>query len=550
MVSLSVAVAAIALSGVGQTTLLDFYGDHCGPCRTMQPTIQALVDAGCPVKRINVEQRQNAALVAKYRISRIPCFVMLVNGREVDRVEGAVPASRLQQMCQLGMAPPSPQASPAMLAQATPPPASSALSAPFDGWDNRPTARQPAGATGISPLLPGEGPGVRAADVSTRPSADVPGVTAAGVADATLVAATVRLRVEDADGHSCGSGTIIDARSGEALILTCGHIFRDYKGAGRIEVDLFGPTGPQRVPGQLHWCSVPDLNGGEGNSKPDLGLVRIRAPGVLATARVAPPSYRIQPGMPVVSVGCNNGDSPSVRHSQVTSLDKFQGASNIQVAGQPVEGRSGGGLFSSEGYLIGVCNAADPSDKEGLFAALGSIQAELDQVELAFVYRSPTEPSASNPAAVNPAAVAANPVPAVPKQASAPASLASWNATAEPAAAASAQQLPPHEQAALDEIRRRMKEGADVTIVVHPRNNPNAKSEVYMLDHASGEFVSRISADARRQDRPYPTSLELPKPRKILLEWSADDERAEAANRPAAIMDAPPRVAPKDTVLR
>ena len=95
--------------------------------------------------------------------------------------------------------------------------------------------------------------------------------------------------------------------------------------------------------------------------------------------------------MPVASVGCNNGEPPTVRHSQVTSLDKYQGPPTVEVAGQPVEGRSGGGLFSSEGYVIGVCNAADPSDKEGLFAALASIYAELDQDQLAFVYKSPSE---------------------------------------------------------------------------------------------------------------------------------------------------------------
>ena len=30
-----------------------------------------------------------------------------------------------------------------------------------------------------------------------------------------------------------------------------------------------------------------------------------------------------------------------------------------------------------------------------------------------------------------------------------------------------------------------------MTIVVHPRNDPDAKSEVFMLDHASREFVSQ-----------------------------------------------------------
>ena len=98
-----------------------------------------------------------------------------------------------------------------------------------------------------------------------------------------------------------------------------------------------------------------------------------------------------------------------------------------------------------------------------------------------------------------------------------------------------------------------------MTIVVHPRNDPDAKSEVFMLEHASREFVSQVSAEARRRDKCVPTSLELPKPRKILKEWSLekgwivggeDDEKAEAGKPPAALMDANPRISPQNTMLR
>jgi thiol-disulfide isomerase/thioredoxin len=535
MVSLPTAIVAIALSSVGQTVLLDFYGDHCGPCRAMQPAVQALVNAGYPLQRVNVEQKQNAGLVAKYGVGPIPCFIMLVEGREVDRVVGGTTFSRLERMCKLGAAAGPPRASPTMLAQNAPPatpavPSPSALAAPFEGWANQPVANQP---------------------VSREQT-----IAAANVSDAALLAASVRVRVEDTDGHSCGSGTIIDARRGEALILTCGHIFRDSRGKGRIEVDLFGPSGPQRVVGRLVRYEVPDLNSGEGSSKPDLGLVSIPATNVLATARVAPPGYRVQPGMPVISVGCNNGDQPTARRSQITSLDKFLGPPNVQVAGQPVEGRSGGGLFSSEGYVIGVCNAADPSDKEGLFAALGSIYAELDRkdatgTDLSFVYKSPSGNPAAGLEAARPAALAANPAPAASAQPVGQVDLASFNTAAGRTAEAPAA-LAPHEQAALDEIRRRKKDGSEVVIIVRSRDNPDAKCEVFMLDRASREFVSQLSADVRRPEKEkfIPTSLELPKPRKILLEWSADDEKAEGAKRPAAMMDAPPRIAPKDTVLR
>ena len=130
-----------------------------------------------------------------------------------------------------------------------------------------------------------------------------------------------------------------------------------------------------------------------------------------------------------------------------------------------------------------------------------------------------------------------------------PASLASWNSTSDPTAQAPAA-LAPHEQAALDEIHRRVKEGAYVTIVVHPRNDPDAKSEVFMLDHASREFVSQLSVEARRRDEPFPTSLELPKPRKILLEWSADEDKAKDGTRKPEMMDASPRISPKNAILR
>ena len=89
-----------------------------------------------------------------------------------------------------------------------------------------------------------------------------------------------------------------------------------------------------------------------------------------------------------MTVGCNGGADPTLHHSRITAVDKYLGPANVQVAGQPVQGRSGGGLFGIDGTLIGVCNAADPADNEGLFAALPSIHEQLEEAGLAFVYRN------------------------------------------------------------------------------------------------------------------------------------------------------------------
>jgi thiol-disulfide isomerase/thioredoxin len=506
MVTLQVAFAAMALSGVSQTVLLDFYSDSCGPCREMNPTVQALINAGYPVQRVNVAK--NRALTAKYGISNIPCFVMLVDGREVDRTVGKTSMSRLQEMCQAGLSASRPSRPPPTLAMnsepaaqpipPTPPPALSSMpsssSAPsFDPWGPAAAQQSP------SPLIAQQAP--------------LPLKAPTGISDAALLAASVRLRVEDPDGRECGSGTIIDSRAGEALILTCGHIFRDSQGKGPITVDLFGSGEPTRVAGEL--LSY-DLDR-------DVALVKIRTPGAVAVARLAPLDYKITQGMPVASVGCNDGDRPTVQHSQVNSLNTFRGPPNLTVAGQPVQGRSGGGLFSSEGYVIGVCNARDPEQQQGLFAAPAAIYAELDRDQLAFVYKSPSgsldaapgvlpSPHSMPGAAAGPIELAGSSSPS-PSPGSAVVS-----ATAiEPIGNLP---LPAHEQAALDEVRRQAKRGSKVIIVVCPDGSADGKGDVIVVDHASQGFVKQVAVEGRRQDRHYETSLELPSPRKVIFEWS------------------------------
>ena len=114
MLTLPAALVAMAIAGngAGQSVLLDFYSDSCLPCRGMMPTVDQLAAEGYPVQRINVMQYPDVA--RRFGVTNIPCFVMVVDGRDVGRVVGGTSLGRLQQLCSLGRpaVPPSAAAAP------------------------------------------------------------------------------------------------------------------------------------------------------------------------------------------------------------------------------------------------------------------------------------------------------------------------------------------------------------------------------------------------------------------------------------------------------
>jgi hypothetical protein len=212
------------------------------------------------------------------------------------------------------------------------------------------------------------------------------------------------------------------------------------------------------------------------------------------TARLAAPSYPVRRGEAVINIGCNNGAEPTVRTSRVASLDKFLGPPNIQVAGQPVQGRSGGGLFTADGRVIGICNAADPTDDEGLYAALPSIWAMLEQ------HRWMPEIGEDRPAAL--ATGGWNGSGASP-QTNLPAMPQRMPATAT---TATATQLDANQQAAVAALASATP-GAEVICIVRSLDDPRAKSEVIVLDKVSPQFIERLTAERYAQQQRHLTSL-------------------------------------------
>ena len=89
----------------------------------------------------------------------------------------------------------------------------------------------------------------------------------------------------------------------------------------------------------------------------------------------------------------------------------------------------------------------------------------------------------------------------------------------------SADGLSDRERATLAELRNR-GDGAEVICIVRSLTNPQAKSEVIVLDRASPAFLQQLSADSAAQDARHLTSLRRTQPASIRTA-----ERAGAATR-------------------
>ena len=337
-----------------------------------------------------------------------------------------------------------------------------------------------------------------------------PATPAADSSVATLISTAVRITIDDPAGRSYGTGTLIDARQGEALLVTCAHLFRDANGnpldtTDRLTIELYtaragsAPQVSQRITGQLMSYDF----------EADVALVAIRPQGQIAVAPVATSIGSIRAGQAVRSVGCDLGADPTVRTSQIVELNRYQGPSNIEATGAPVQGRSGGGLFNTQGELVGVCFAADEEANEGLYAGLASIHAQLERVGLTELYQNSAP---AQPALISPPSVAQQPTTPPPFESFAstttpspsqgkltpvirgqdPAAMAPTNSLSAAPANFGSQpsRLTAVEQATLEEV---VMQGVDseVTLMIRP-NGPGGKTEVITLDTASPEFVAAL----------------------------------------------------------
>lgn len=464
MTAVSLLVLSLAAADANQPAsrgvLLDFTATWCGPCQQMNPVVSRLKRQGYPVRKVDVDRERH--LAEQFNVTKMPTFILVVDGKERMRTVGMQSEGQLRRM--LGQIPRDPKPS----VTRNPDPRTIA-------------AADPSRITKVAEHDPVEperkSPGFKFPFLGKKKEAEATAEVAPSVIRAKLdqekkrsevrveddpLASSVRVRISSGDGVNYGSGTIVHSQKGRTVILTCGHIFRDLDPEAKIEVDVFTAGKAETYVGKSMGF---DLEG-------DVGLLAIATDSPLAASPMAADEVRKRQS--VYSIGCGGGDPPSREDVHVTALNRYLGPDNVECTGEPLQGRSGGGLFNADGDVVGVCVACDPRDKRGLYAGLKVIHELLREHGLAELV---PESAAGEPALAKtaPEAKVAAPMKT---------------------AVAKGREVP------LPSGLKNPSE-AEVICIVRPLNQPKSASQVVIINRASSRFVSYLTEELG--DQPIPT---------------------------------------------
>lgn len=435
MVSLLVSgFVAIALLAQTDCSVLYFQSSQCEPCRSLEPALIQMQQLGWNVRKIDAPNQLEIS--RQFQIKNLPTLVVMCGNQEVDRMVGAIAPEQLRSRLDrvaararstVSVAPnlapntstaqsgqalathspiavAQPAGDPTLLVRGQSPSSSestdNSIAAPSNGLmtlDANPSHSKPNPGPGQAFPLLASAAKYDSLTSSSNPDKHIvhgshPAPSAASKvsiesAISRAANATVRIRVEESNTLAHGTGTIVAVHGSEALVLTCGHLFRDMLPGSTLTVDLFAGTPRQtNVVARL----IDYQAQGE-----DIALLSIQLPVAIEPVPILPVSEAVQKGQPVFSFGCDHGKDPTRRDTRVTHINRYLGAANIEIAGAPAVGRSGGGLFDQQGRLIGVCNAACNEDDEGIYAAGDVIYKQLARADQSHLFQSTTSAAAS-----------------------------------------------------------------------------------------------------------------------------------------------------------
>lgn len=357
-----------------------FTNDGCAPCLSVKPVIDRLTTNGYPIKTLKAAEHPQFA--QQLGVDRTPTVVLIAGNQIVGRHAGLIDGSTLQQwFAKVGVS-----AKPAFDRIQT--------EENRNGASNRSIAanqKAPGTKVVIDRQVTNQDPTRRGESTYSSPTMVRGTDRPRSSAERRAMEATVRLKVDDDEGTSYATGTVIHTHGNESLVMTCGHVFRESKGQGRITAEYDFYDQPRTASGRLVDYDA---------QAKDIALVVIRTDAPLTAAPLADKRSPIRTGVNVFSIGCDHGEDPTIRHSQIKNRAAYDGSLKYDIFGRPVDGRSGGGLFTESGHLIGICNAAAVEVDEGIYSALDTLYWQLASTGLEHLFddANANRMLASNPA--------------------------------------------------------------------------------------------------------------------------------------------------------
>lgn len=86
------------LSASSVPILVDFYATWCGPCQMMSPILEQVgTQMRNRVQVVKIDTDKYPGIASKYGIQSLPTLVLFKQGQPVEKIEGAMQASKLMQ---------------------------------------------------------------------------------------------------------------------------------------------------------------------------------------------------------------------------------------------------------------------------------------------------------------------------------------------------------------------------------------------------------------------------------------------------------------------
>ena len=324
-----------------EVELLDFTASYCQPCQQMVPILQRMQKDKFPVRQIDISEEPE--LARRFNVDRVPTLVLMVQGKEAKRFIGLTDEAELRDQMNRAARRLAETREPTKVAAAELPVGLAAKSDTDEPTaEPEVTAEAPAESKpSIKDVFRGFLGGVTKPTAMQFPTLRAQSPEAGSEMDGLLIAeaATVRVKVagvSSKDGkkiQDVGTGTIVYSATGQAIILTCAHVFLDMSTKdAKIEIEVFENGKALSYPASLI--------GGDHNS--DLAFLKIQSTKIMPAVRLTAAAPSVAKDQNLVSFGCNGGADPTLLKTKIVDINRYNGPANLVCSVDPQSGRSGG----------------------------------------------------------------------------------------------------------------------------------------------------------------------------------------------------------------